>query len=89
MKIADKDRITNVVWPQSYSLSIKTAFGVELSRISIAKIPKAAVVKTRLATRDNAIIAAEYMPKLLNRHIGDRSISLNTELSDAAVPICA
>ena len=37
-----------------------------LSRINIAKIPNAAVVKTRLATRDNAIIAAEYIPKLLD-----------------------
>ena len=60
-----------------------------LSCINIAKIPNAAVVKTRLATRDNAIIAAEYIPKLLNRPIGDKAITLKPAISDAALPISA
>ena len=63
--------------------------GAPLSRISSANMPSAAVVNTKLAINDKAIIAAEYIPKLLNNPIGDNAITLNPAISDAALPMSA
>ena len=51
--------------------------------------PNAAVVKTRLATSENAIIAAEKIPKLVNKPIGESAMTLNPAMSEAALPMRA
>ena len=38
------------------------------------------------ATRDRAIIAAENIPKELNKPIGEKAIIVNPAISDAAEP---
>ena len=51
--------------------------------------PRAAVVSISEAINERAIIAAEKMPKELNKPIGEKAMMVNPATSDAAEPTSA
>ena len=79
------------VFSDVHASSSTAACAVVMAASSSGRLmrPRAAVVSTKLANKDRAIMAAEKMPKFANKPIGESAITRKPAMSDEAEPSSA